>query len=285
MTDPAYFSARVVSSRRFWISGQEAEGRLAVLSGGYEFVASDYRVERDGFPQPVIELVAGGQGTLTLGGRDWRLAPGMIFVYGPGVPVRMVTESKAALRKYFLVVGGGEASTLLAAARIFPGVVATLADPQPILDLCDQIIRYGQESGPSRARACAVTAEYLLLRLAQEVTPVGQADAGAIATFRRCHRLIEERFLEVRSQAGIAALCNLEPSYLCRLYRRFAHESPYHHLRRLRLHHALSRLQAGANVAVVADEVGYSDPAHFSRAFQQCFGLPPSRARSGGPVL
>ena len=99
MTDPAYFSSRVVSSRRFWISGQEAESRLAVFCGGYEFVAADYRVERDGFPQPIIELVAGGQGSLNLAGRDWRLAPGMIFVYGPGVPVRMATDSKAALRK------------------------------------------------------------------------------------------------------------------------------------------------------------------------------------------
>ena len=282
--DPSYFSARVVSSRRFWAAGQ-TDGRWAVLSGGYEFVASDYRIERDGFPEPIIEIVAGGQGTLRLAGREVRIIPGMVFTYGPGVPVEIATESRAALRKYFLVVSGSEAPALLAAARIGPGSVAVLPEPQPIFDLLDQIIRYGQESGPARARSCAVTTEYLLLRVGQDAVPLGQLDAGARATFRRCHQLIEERFLEVRTQAGIAALCSLEPSYLCRLYRKFSQESPYQHLRRLRLHHALGRLQAGASVATVADEVGFSDPAHFSRAFQQCFGLPPSRARLGGPVL
>ncbi len=121
--------------------------------------------------------------------------------------------------------------------------------------------------------------EYLALRLAHEALPSDDGDSVALTTFRRCRDLIERRFLEVRTQAGVAAMCGIEPSYLCRLYRRFALESPYQHLRRLRLHHALSRLQAGATFAAVADEVGFSDPAHFSRAFVQCFGLPPSRVR------
>ena len=282
--DPEYFSDHVVSTRRFWIPQPDLATGLGVLSGGFEHVAMDYRIERDGFPEAIVELVAGGEGVLTLAGRDYRLAPGLLFTYGPGVPVRMVTDPRAVLRKYFLTVTGPAAAALLAAAHLAPGQAATVADPQPYGAILDQAIACGQGAGAGRGRACAIAAEYLLQRLAGEALPVDAADSRALATFRRCHQAIERRFLEVRTQAGIAALAGIEPSYLCRLYRRYAQESPYQHLRRLRLHHALGRLHAGASVAAVAAEVGFADPAHFSRAFQQCFGLPPSRARRGGPV-
>jgi AraC-like DNA-binding protein len=278
--DPPYFSTKVLSTRRFWIPPHELDARLGVLSGGFEHVAGDYRIERDGFPQPLVEMVAGGEGTLSLGGRNHRLIPGMLFAYGPGVPVRVTTDPRAVLRKYFLTITGSEAAALLAGAHLAPGAVAVVTDPLPIIDILEQAIRWGQGNAAQRSRACATVVEYLALRLAQEALPADDGDSGALATFRRCRQTIEERFLEARTQAGVAALAGVEPSYLCRLYRRFALESPYQHLRRLRLHHALALLQAGASVGAVADTIGFSDPGHFSRAFAQCFGLPPSRVRT-----
>ena len=282
IAEPPYFSTRVVTTRRFWIPHSELDPRLGVLSGGFEHVASDYRIERDGFPQPLIEMVAGGEGSLTLGGREHRLIPGTLFAYGPGIPVRVTTEPRSVLRKYFLTIAGFEVAGLLNAAHLAPGSVAVVTDPLPIIDILEEAIRWGQGNAANRSRACATVVEYLALRLAREALPADDGDSGALATFRRCRQLIDERFLAARTQAGVAALCGVEPSYLCRLYRRFALESPYQHLRRLRLHHALSLLQSGASVATVADAVGFSDPAHFSRAFAQCFGLPPSRVRAAG---
>jgi AraC-like DNA-binding protein len=279
IAEPPYFSTSVVSTRRFWIPQAELDPRLGVLSGGFEHVASDYRIERDGFPQPLIEMVAGGEGSLTLGGREYRLVPGTLFAYGPGVPVRVSTDPRAVLRKYFLTISGSDIAPLLASAHLAPGSVAVVTDPLPIIDIIEQAIRWGQGNAANRSRACATVVEYLALRLAHEALPSDDGDSGALTTYRHCRQMVEERFLEARTQAGVAALCGVEPSYLCRLYRRFALESPYQHLRRLRLHHALGRLQAGASVAEAASEVGFSDPAHFSRAFVQCFGLPPSRAR------
>ena len=279
LADPPYFSTKVTLTRRFWIPHEELDPRLGVLSGGFEHVAPDYRIERDGFPQPLIEMVAGGEGSLVLAGREHRLVPGMLFAYGPGMAVRVTTDPRAVLRKYFLTINGSSAAELLAAAHLAPGSVAVVADPLPIIDIVEQAIRWGQGNAANRARACATVVEYLALRLAHEALPADDGGSAALATFRRCRQIIEERFLEARTQAGVAALCGVEPSYLCRLYRRFALESPYQHLRRLRLHHALARLQTGASVTAVADEVGFSDPAHFSRAFAQVFGLPPSRVR------
>jgi AraC-like DNA-binding protein len=278
-TEPPYFCTKVVSTRRFWIPDESLDPRLGVLSGGFEHVARDYEIARDGFPSPLLEMVAGGEGHLELAGRPYRLVPGTLFAYGPGVAVRVTTDPRAVLRKYFLALRGSEVAGLLATAHLTPGSVAVVANPLPVIDILEQAIRWGEGNAPSRSRACATVVEYLALRLAHDALPAGSSDSGALVTFRRCRTLIERRFLEVRTQAGVAAMCGIEPSYLCRLYRRFALESPYQHLRRLRLHHALARLQAGRSVGAVADEVGFSDPAHFSRAFVQCFGLPPSRVR------
>ncbi len=278
-TEPPYFSTKVLSTRRFWIPDADLDARLGVRSGGFEHVDHDYRIERDGFPSPLVEFVAGGEGTLDLAGRRYRLVPGTLFAYGPGVPVRVTTDPRAVLRKYFLTISGRDAAGLLATAHLTPGSVAVVADPLPIIDILEQAIRWGEGNAANRSQACSIIVSYLALRLAHEALPADDGDSGALVTYRRCRHVIEERFLELRTQAAVAAMCSIEPSYLCRLYRRFALESPYQHLRRLRLHHALSRLQAGLSVAAVADEVGFSDPAHFSRAFVQCFGLPPSRVR------
>ena len=38
--------------------------------------------------------------------------------------------------------------------------------------------------------------------------------------------------------------------------------------------------ETGSTLAEVAEQVGYSDPAHFTRAFRRRFGVPPSRLRT-----
>ncbi len=46
-----------------------------------------------------------------------------------------------------------------------------------------------------------------------------------------------------------------------------------------RMKRALDRLNSSARVKEIADELGYSDPAHFSRAFRQFFGSTPLQVR------
>jgi iron complex transport system substrate-binding protein len=41
--------------------------------------------------------------------------------------------------------------------------------------------------------------------------------------------------------------------------------------------------ETNATLSEIAEEVGYSDPAHFSRAFRRHVGVPPSRLRASMP--
>ncbi len=57
-------------------------------------------------------------------------------------------------------------------------------------------------------------------------------------------------------------------------------QSPKRFYDRLRLRTAEELLRQGVyTVAQVGDRLGFSSPFHFSKAFKQCFGYPPSKAK------
>ena len=63
---------------------------------------------------------------------------------------------------------------------------------------------------------------------------------------------------------------------MCRLFKRYAHQSPWQFILRLKMRDAAHRLQArDARVGDVAQEFGFSDPFQFSRTFRRVMGISP----------
>lgn len=79
--------------------------------------------------------------------------------------------------------------------------------------------------------------------------------------------------------AELAALCDLSPTQFQRHFKATAGMTPYAWLSRLRLEHAMKLLKAQVPGTDVAQRVGFYDQAHFSKAFKQTFGVPPSDIR------
>ncbi len=99
---PRYFSAQVTSARRFHLRGALMKGEaFRVISGGLEYCRPDYAIDRQGFPHPVLEFVAGGAGRLVMGSVSHAVGPGSIFTYGRGVPHRIESDPARPLVKYF----------------------------------------------------------------------------------------------------------------------------------------------------------------------------------------
>jgi AraC-like DNA-binding protein len=72
----------------------------------------------------------------------------------------------------------------------------------------------------------------------------------------------------------------VDTAYVCRLFRRFDHQSPYRFLMRLKMNAAAGQLaQPGALVKNVAAELGFTNPFHFSRVFKSVFAVPPDAFR------
>jgi AraC-like DNA-binding protein len=130
------------------------------------------------------------------------------------------------------------------------------------------------------AALCARLLECLALKLADAHAPAEGAETLAFSTFEQCQRHIQQHFRRLRTLEQIADECHVNGAYLCRLFRRYGHQSPYQHLLRLKMNLAAELLQQpGALVKTVAEQAGFGDPFHFSRAFKGVFGLSPDAFR------
>jgi AraC-like DNA-binding protein len=99
---------------------------------------------------------------------------------------------------------------------------------------------------------------------------------AAFSTYQTCKEFMRDNFLTLRGLDEVAEHCRIDRAYLCRLFKRFDNQSPYQYLLHLRMTAAARRLQApGTLVKNVAQELGFRDPFHFSRAFKSIFSISP----------
>jgi AraC-like DNA-binding protein len=278
---PEFFSRQVREAQRFYLDlAPAATIPLAVVSGGCERCTADYAIHRPSFPYYSIEFVARGKGQLKLGQAEFPLSPGSVFSYGPGISQDIATDAAEPLTKYFVDFTGSRAEELLREFAPAVGTAGRVAAPGEIQEIFDRLIRDGQRATRFSAPLCAAGVEYLLLKIAECQTPAETAETPAFATYQRCRRHIQTHSARLRTLSDAARQCHVDPAYLCRLFRRYAQQSPYQFLMRLKMNLAADRLQdRGVLVKKVAAELGFDDPFHFSRAFKQVFGVSPEAFR------
>lgn len=103
---------------------------------------------------------------------------------------------------------------------------------------------------------------------------------------RRAVALMEERLSNPLTLDEIAARIGLSARQLDRLFRAELGHPPATIYRRMRLSYGRWLLaQPGRRLAEIAAMAGFSDGAHFARAFRKHFGQSPSALRGGGPDL
>jgi AraC-like DNA-binding protein len=278
---PEFFSPQVREARRFYLDlAPPPTEPMAVVCGGCEHCAPDYAIHRGSFPYYSLEFVAQGKGQLTLADETYPLSAGTVFSYGPNIPQRITTDPADPLVKYFVDFCGARAVELLGQHAPQPGSVGRVFAPAEIQAAFDELIHNGLKATRFSSRVCAVLLEYLILKIAESLMPWEAAQTPAFATYQRCRQYLQAHYLGLRSLSQAARQCHVDPAYLCRLFCRYAHQTPYQFLLRLKMNAAAQRLQdPGALVKQVAAELGFDDPFHFSRAFKKVFGLSPEAFR------
>ncbi|HEY9174860.1 MAG TPA: AraC family transcriptional regulator [Verrucomicrobiae bacterium] len=278
---PEFFSPDVSEARRFYLDlTPPAKTRLAVVCGGCEHCTPDYAIHRTTFPFYSIEYVARGRGTVKLQGRSHALQPGRAFAYGPGVRQDIAGAPDTPLVKYFVDFAGWAAAELLRSCGLPPGRVVQVHPPHALQNLFDELIACGLRGTRSSAVLCGKLLECLALKLADARAPTSGAEALSFSTYEQCQRHLQQHFRRLRTLEQVAEECHVNAAYLCRLFRRYSHQSPYQQLLRLKMNFAAHLLQQpGALVKNVAEHAGFADPFHFSRAFKSVLGLSPDAFR------
>jgi AraC-like DNA-binding protein len=279
--EPSYFSRQIYTSRRFYNPGALVDGAkpgsLSVIAGGWEKCAKGYSVERNSFPHYAIEFVVSGHGTLTLAGTRRELLPGVFFSYGPDVPHAIENDGNAPREKYFVNIACAEIADLFGAETALYGKSLRSVRPHSIQQSFEELTDYGIEHNPWSGRICANLIGLLILKMAESSVSGGDSSGIAYANYLRCVSLLNRHYLKFRSVDDIARACCVDVSYLCRLFRKYGHQSPYQYFLRLNMNHAADLLlQKRLQVQEVAEIMGYSDPMHFSRAFRKVMSVSPS---------
>lgn len=278
---PEFFSRRVRAARRYYLDLSPPENvELAVVCGGYEECASNYRVKRDDFPYYVLEWVTRGMGRVSLSGAEHRILKGALFCYGPGIDHDIETDAARPLAKHFVSFVGRSSEQLLRQASLPPGTMIRVPPGLDLSWLFESLRRDGQSGDARAAELCNTLLRYLLVKLAETSCDPTKGDQGAHATFVRCDDFLVEHARGLSSLAQLAVECGIDETYLCRLYKRFSSESPYQRLRRLKMNLAAEELaESDSSIHTVALTFGFSDPFHFSRTFKSVFGITPSAFR------
>ena len=119
---PAFVSRQVTEARRFFLNlNPDRKPSLEVVCGGVERTRSDYVVDRQDFPYFAIELVAEGEGVLSMNGDEQALSVGSVFAYGPDAPHTIRNKSEFGMRKYYVDFVGTRASKMLQEADLLRG--------------------------------------------------------------------------------------------------------------------------------------------------------------------
>ncbi len=278
--DAPYFSRQIHAARRFYNPDWLTEGLSGPLpfAGGWESCAPGYRVERADFPYHAIEFVASGEGTVTLAGKEYPLSPGAYFTYGPGIPHGIENRGPAPLEKYFVNLRPSDGSFFASEWNGPIGKCLHSVRPHSVGESFEELIEYALERNPWSDRICSGIVKLLALKLAEASVPSGDFSGAAYATYARCVGIVNRRYREMRGLADMADACGIDQSYLCRLFRKYGHRSPYQYHLRLVMNHAADLLtKGGLRVTDAAEAVGYPDPMHFSRTFKKVMGVSPSR--------
>lgn len=94
--------------------------------------------------------------------------------------------------------------------------------------------------------------------------------------------IIEEFYKTDIEMSVVASECCMSEYHYFRVFKKVMGISPYQYLLNLRLTNARNKLRdGGANISQIADELGFSDLASFSKAFKKQFGVAPSQYISG----
>jgi AraC-like DNA-binding protein len=279
--EPPFFSTEVAEARRFYFDlNPNPAGSLAIVSCGVERCTPNYQIEREGFPFYCIEYVVRGKGLLSLKGEQLKLRPGLLFTYGPKTHHCITADPANPPIKYFINFTGTGHRDVLKACAVPLGSASRVHPPNTLQTLFDELIEAGLSARRGRSGLCYKLLESLTLKIASARAPLAGTETLAFTTYQQCREHIEAHSRSLKTLEEIATKCHVNSAYLCRLFRRYDHQSPYQLLLRLKMQFAAERLrQRDVMIKQVAEELNFADAFHFSRVFKNVFGVAPNEFR------
>jgi AraC family transcriptional activator of pobA len=233
-----------------------------------------------------------GQVSASIGDAVWECAGPVAITIHPSLAHGFAFSKKA--QGYVLTV---DQQVLFASAREHGDLFAPLFVTPLAIDLAgagavrarleallEQLLL--EAAWPQRGHALmlewlARSALLLLVRAQAEHRLADRSGQGEFALYTRFRAAVEQRYKEQWQVGQYAAALRVTPTRLNRLCLRIAGSSAFEIAQERLLLEACRQLTyLPASIATIAYELGFQDPAYFSRLFKKRFGATPSEYRS-----
>jgi AraC-like DNA-binding protein len=229
-----------------------------------------------------VGAVLSGGTRLWARGRERRIAEGCLALFAPG-EVHSCNPEHPDWAYYMFHV---RPDWLEALARDMAGTPTvgetTIRFPQVVVrdaELVDALRRLAlsvaEQAELLERQSRAVDAFGLLLARHGEV---GRADTDAAGERRavcRVREILSENFADKLTLEDLAREAALSPYHLLRVFRESTGLTPHAWRTQRRISHARDLLAQGVPLARAAQETGFADQSHFSKAFKQYVGVTP----------
>lgn len=215
-----------------------------------------------------------GLGRLRFGQREYRVEPGICFLFPPGAQVRgesLSDEPFVNFSVHFFPVPRRARSAELI-RRLSARKVHRMGLFLELAHHCSTVYKWGDALS---LRQVELTALQMMLQLWREshAPSIHEGDD-------RILRLLGEGGAGALSIPGLARQAGLSSSQFTRRARALTGLAPREYLIRERISHACALLaETSRPVGEVAELLGYADPSYFVRQFQKTMKLTPARFR------
>jgi AraC-like DNA-binding protein len=229
-------------------------------------------------------LVHDGAGELFYRGVHHANPPWSLFVVHPGE----VHSNRAIAERGcdFRTINAAPELLKQAARHIDPRREALPFFPSPVLLEDEALRRFARlhqllEQPAARLERDALLLETLthLVRRHAQDPPTPDETGREPQAASRVRDYLEAHFADEVPLRTLAALAQLSPYHLSRVFRRAFGLPPHAFQTQLRLARACRLLRLGQPLAAVAAETGFADQSHFTRRFKNVIGVTPGAYR------
>jgi AraC family transcriptional regulator of arabinose operon len=153
-------------------------------------------------------------------------------------------------------------------------------DPKHIQALWNRLIRVFNSDSPGRSLESDGLLRQLLTPFLSAVPAIQNDLSQQQARFESVLAYIESHLTEKLTLTELAELVHLQPTYFSNLFCAVMGSPPLQYIRRRRIEQAQAMLwYESAPIKDVAQQLGFADVYHFSRAFTRVAGLGPAAFR------
>lgn len=228
--------------------------------------------------QYLMHFVTGGHGTYTMGGKEFPVGPGEVFLIYPGDVTFYRADTKTPWIYSWIAFHGKEADRIMKRCgftKESPVVDYARNNPQR-KERVENLLAGLMEQAASKNQGEYGLKGYLYLIFDQlELRDI--QDGGLREQYvRKAKNFIAENFSYDLKIQDVADHVGLDRTYLYRLFREHQGKSPYEYLLNLRFQEARNMLRfSDMSVTMIACSCGFKDSSAFCRHFKKAYGQSP----------